>query len=352
MERGNCNRKGKHLTREERIVIERMSREGRPPRDIASVLGRHVRTIQRELKRGKVKHLDTELREKMVYSSDRGQDFHDLNATAKGTALKLGANRELVEFVRERILKHKESPDVVVFRMKKDGLPGAVCTKTLYNYIEQGLIEGVSNESLWEKRKRRRRGHRGLRRTGKGPTRRQSIEVRPEAVNTREEFGHWEIDLIVGPIKSKASLMSLVERKTRKVILRKLPDKTHKAVQRALNGIERHLGTPAFRRMFQSITADNGSEFLDVDGMQNSALSSGSRTKMFYAHAYAAWERGSNENTNRIIRRFIAKGRSIETITRQTVRTVELWINQYPRRIIGFNSPNQAFERELKALAA
>jgi transposase, IS30 family len=340
------------LTREERIVIERMSRGGRPPRDIAEVLGRHVRTVQRELMRGRVRHLDSDLREKMVYSSDRGQDIHDLNATAKGPELKLGANHQLVEFVRERILKHKEAPDVVAFRMKKEGLLCAVCTKTLYNYIEQGLIRGVSNESLWEKRQRRRRARRVLRHTSKLPTRRQSIEVRPEAVNTREEFGHWEIDLIVGPSASKSSLMSLVERKTRKVILRKLPDKTHKAIRKAINGIERSFGALTFRQMFRSITADNGSEFLDVDGMQTSIFSSRRRTNMFYAHPYAAWERGSNENTNRIIRRFIVKGRSIKTITRQTIRTVEQWINEYPRRIIEFNSPNQAFQRELKALVA
>jgi IS30 family transposase len=90
--------------------------------------------------RGRVKHLDEELREHDVYSSDRGQDVHDLNATAKGPELKLGDNHALVEFVRCRIVDHKESPDVVAFLMQQDGLEGAVCTKTLYNYIDQGLI--------------------------------------------------------------------------------------------------------------------------------------------------------------------------------------------------------------------
>ena len=170
MEQVNCNaqdRKGKHLTREERVVIERMSRGGRPPRDIADVLGRHIRTIQRELVRGRVRHLDSEWRKKMVYSSDRGQDVHGLNATAKGPDLKLGANHKLVEFVHDRIIDHKESPDVVAFRMRKAGMHGAVCTKTLYNYIDQGLIGGVSNTTLWEKRQRSHRPRRSLQRCRK-----------------------------------------------------------------------------------------------------------------------------------------------------------------------------------------
>jgi IS30 family transposase len=232
MEQGERSRKGKHLTREERIVIERLSRGGIPPRDIAGVLGRHQRTIERELARGRVKHLDYELRTKYVYSSDRGQDLYDLNASAKGPGLKLGCNYELAEFVRCRIVEHKEAPDVVAHRMRRAGMEGFVCTKTLYSYIEQDVIPGVSNESLWEKRKRRKQ-----------------------------------------------------------------------------------------------------------------------RTRIFYAHPYSSWERGSNENANRIIRRFVAKGRDIARFTRQKILEIETWINNYPRRILDFMTPNELFMNELKAIS-
>ena len=352
MEHVDCSRGGKHLTREERVVIERMSRGGYPPRDIAAALGRHRRTIEREIARGRVTHKDSEWRKKEVYNSDRGQDVHDLNATAKGPQLKLGTDQAMVDYVRTRILKHRESPAVVAFRMREAGMAGAVCAKTLYSYIDEGLIEGVSNESLWEKRQRSQRVRRTIRTARKTPTRRLSIEQRPEHVDTRDEFGHWEIDLIAGPAGSKAALMTLAERKTRKLITRKLKDKTHRAVRRALNGIEREYGAEHFRRIFKSITADNGSEFLDVDGMQKSVLSSTPRTSIFYAHPYASWERGTNENTNRIIRRFVAKGRRIEALTRQTLGTIERWINNYPRRIIDFNSAQQRFETEIEAIAA
>ena len=163
MEQRDNSRRGKHLTREERMVIERMSRGGSPPRDIATVLDRHPRTIERELQRGRVKHLDTYLRAKYVYSSDRGQEVHDLNATARGPGLKLGRNYQLAEFVRFRIVEHKESPDVVVWRMRQTGMAGTVCTRTLYRYIDQGVIPGVSNESLYGKSANGPRGADGAR---------------------------------------------------------------------------------------------------------------------------------------------------------------------------------------------
>jgi IS30 family transposase len=355
MERGKCtrqSRKGKHLNKEERMLVERMSSAGYPALDIAETLSRHRRTIEREIARGSVEHKDSEWRVKMVYSSDRGQDMHDLNATAKGSQLKLGSNRDLVEFVRSRIIDQREAPAVVAFRMREANMACAICAKTIYNYIDQGLIEGVTNESLWEKRKRHKRQRHTLRRSRKAPTRRQSIEKRPEQVKQREEFGHWEIDLVVGPSRSKAALMTLVERKTRNLIIRKLPDKTHAAVRRALNAIERNSGASGFRKQFKSITADNGSEFLDVDGLQTSVLSGHPRTAVFYAHPYASWERGTNENTNRIIRRFIAKGRKIETLNHNTVRTIEKWINNYPRQILNFQSPQQCFNNETQGIAA
>lgn len=346
-------RKGKHLTREERVVIERMLAGGYLPASIAKTLGRHQRTIEREMARGRVEHIDSELRVKTVYSSDRGQDLHDLNATAKGPELKLGANRNLVEFVRDRIREHHESPDVVAFRMREAGLETTVCTKTLYNYIDQGLIDGVSNETLWEKRKRRKHARRTVRRIPKRAQKRESIEQRPPHVEDREEFGHWEIDLVVGPAKgSNAALLTLVERKTRHLICRKLPDKSQDSVIRALKAIEKDCGTKEFRKRFKSITADNGSEFLDVRRLQSSAFSRRQRTVLFYAHPYASWERGSNENANRMIRRFIAKGRDIAAMTHQAIKQIVEWINNYPRKLLDYQSPQQCFQAHIQATSA
>ena len=347
-----ANRKGKHLTKGERGTIEVLSRNGHLAQDIATKLDRHRRTIERELVRGRVKHKDTNWKEKMVYSSDRGQAVYDENATAKGPQLKLGKNWEMVEFVRSRILEHRESPAVIAFRMASENMEGSVSAKTIYSYVDKGLFYGVTNESLWEKRQRKQRGRRTIRRSPKTHTKRLSIDERPEHIENRKEFGHWEIDLIVGPVGSKASILTLLERKTRMMFSKKLKNKTNGEVVRALNGIERELGTGNFVNIFKSITADNGSEFLNVDKLQTSRRSSKQRTCVYYAHPYASWERGSNENGNKMFRRFIAKGQKIEEISRASIKEVEQWINNYPRKIIDYRSASELFEKEMEGMTA
>lgn len=221
-------RKGKHLNRDERIQIEGLLRAKKRPAEIAALLGRDVRTIEREIKKGNVERIHTDLRRSEVYCADRGQDVYDLNATAKGPQLKLGAHYKAAEFIRDQIVEEKCSPEVVAHRMDAQKLGCSVCAKTIYSYIDQGLIGGVSNESLWEKRKRRKRRHKTLvRHPKKHPARRKSIENRPAEADDRSVFGHWEIDLVVGgKDTAKPVLMTLTERKTRRIIIRKLPDRT------------------------------------------------------------------------------------------------------------------------------
>lgn len=344
-------RKGKHLSQEERIQIEVLLKHDISTADIAKHLGRDVRTIQREIRRGSVNHLRSDLSVTVVYSSDRAQDDYDLNATAKGPRLKLGNDYEAAEFIRFQIVEEGYAPDVVTHKMKKGRMQTTVCAKTIYSYIEEGLIEGVSNETLPEKSRRGKRRHKALQRNPrKGGARRRSIDERPAEVDLREEFGDWEIDLVVGGKDAeKPVLMTLVERKTRKLIVRKLPDRTQASVLRALNGIERMMGAEAFRVTFKSITADNGSEFLDVEALEQSVFSKKKRTCFYYAHPYASWERGTNENINRMIRRFIAKGRDISKISRSLIRWIENWINNYPRKILEFKSAEEMFILEMAA---
>ena len=346
------SRKGKHLTFTDRVTMEALVRDGIPSRSIASILDKSLRTIQREFKRGQVERLDSELRKFMTYSCDRAQDVHDLNATAKGPNLKLGSNREMVKFISTRIVDHRESPDVVAFRMKSMSMIDYVCTKTIYSYIDQGLIDGVSNETLLEKRNRRKQKKSKLRRSPKRLARGTSIEMRPDHIENREEFGHWEMDLVVGPRKGGgAALLTIVERKTRHLITSKLPDKTQESVLHAMKLVEKEYGSLNFRKIFKTITVDNGSEFLDADAMEKSAFSNKKRSQIYYAHPYSSWERGSNENTNRIIRRFIAKGHKISNYTKTKIKEFEQWINQYPRRILEFASPHELFNKELANLA-
>ena len=343
----NQTRKDKHLKWEERIQIETLQREGLSPKDIGNRLGRPARTIRREIPRGWVIHRISKYRVEERYSADRGQTTYEAKMRSRGTLAVIDGR--LQEYLYHCIVEQQESPAVVAARMKKDGLEYAVCTKTIYNLIDQGKISGVSNELLWEKSKRkqkRRTLHRKRKRTVPPD---HSIENRPEIVNERKEVGHWEIDLVVGGKKKGAVvLLTLTERKTRKELIRKLKDRSQASVIRALNGMERQMGKEGFRAIFKSITADNGSEFLDCEAFEKSVFG-GKRTHVYYAHPYSSWERGSNENANRIIRRFIPKGCDISKFTKKNIQAIEDWMNNYPRKILDFETAEQRFIQEMAA---
>ena len=133
----------------------------------------------------------------------------------------------------------------------------------------------------------------------------------------------------------------MTERKTRQQIIIKVPQATHEAVQSAFDKLETKLGGH-FKIQFKSITFDNGSEFLNWQSLEASVLKVGEqRTTIYFAHAYSSWERGTNENHNRMTRRFIPKGYDIGGFSDKEIKEVEDWMNNYPRRILGYNTPNE-----------
>lgn len=144
--------------------------------------------------------------------------------------------------------------------------------------------------------------------------------------------------------------MTLVERKTRLELIIKIPDRSAKSVKRALDRIERQLGSRRFRQIFLSITFDNGSEFSDVSGLENSLLTKGKRTVLYFAHPYCSCERGTNENHNGIIRRFLPKGTDFACIDEMRVRQIQHWMNSYPRKILNGLTPMEAFKDTFPSL--
>jgi IS30 family transposase len=347
VESSSHSRKGKHLNWEERIQIETLQREGLSSEDIGRRLGRPPRTIRREIKRGWVLHRLERYRVQERYSADRGQAVYADRMRSRGS--RVPVDERLLEHLHARIVEKRESPEVVAARMRMAGLEYAVCAKTIYNLIDRNQVPGVTNESLWEKRKRRQGRKPLCRQRKRAVDPGHGIDERTQEAQERLEAGHWEIDLVVGGKgQGPASLLTLTERKTRKQIIRKLKDRTQKAVVRAINGMERQMGSGPFRTVFKSITADNGSEFLDYEALECS-VSGGSRTHIYYAHPYSSWERGSNENANRIIRRFIPKGCDISKYSRRQIQAIEDWINNYPRKILGFETAEERFIQELAA---
>lgn len=179
----------------------------------------------------------------------------------------------------------------------------------------------------------------------------ESIENRPKEIEKREIFGHWEMDTVKGKRGvTKSCMLVLTERKTRDEIVIKLKDQGAASVVDALDRLERKWGD-MFYKVFRSITVDNGVEFSDYEGMERSALKEEKRTFVFYCHPYSSWERGTNENNNRLIRRHIPKGVDFEDTTDEEIKYIETWINNYPRGIFDFKTSAELFDEELQKLA-
>jgi IS30 family transposase len=170
----------------------------------------------------------------------------------------------------------------------------------------------------------------------------RNIEKRPAGIGDRNVYGHWEMDTVVSAQGTgKSCLLVLSERMTREEIVIKIKNKKSSSVVHALNMLERKSGSRKFREKFKTITVDNGVEFLDGEGIEKSRYTKGNRTTLYYCHPYSSYERGTNENINRMIRRFFPKGTNFDEVTTKQVSMVQDWINNYPRKILGCISANK-----------
>jgi len=332
----------KHITERERYTIELLLKKKVSTIEISVLLGRHRRTVEREIIRGTVRMLNTHYEYENVYCADAGQRVYLANASNKGPGLKIGYDHKLAEHIEKKIINDSYSPDAVIgeIRAKELNFDTSICTKTLYNYIDQNVFANITNKDLPVKRNGKKRGYSSTR-VAHNNLKGTSIELRPPVVETREEYGHWEMDLVLGGAgKGKNALLVLTERQSRKQIIRKINDKSQRSVQQAIDKLERKTGR-RFKEIFKTITVDNGSEFLDSERLESSIKGpTQKRFNLYYAHPYSAWERGSNENANKLIRRFIPKGASISTLKNKDIQRIESWMNNYPRRILGYRCAN------------
>lgn len=213
-----------------------------------------------------------------------------------------------------------------------------VCTKTLYRYVDLGFFE-IRNHHLPEKLRRKTKKQRSRinkRKLGR------SIEERPETIESREEFGHWECDLVLGAkTRDDQVLLTLVERRSREFLMLPIADKTSACVMKAFEQFLDIYGEH-FSEVFKTITTDNGSEFADLSKLEKMA-----DTLVYYAHPYTSCDKGSVERHNGLIRRFIPKGKRIDDFTGQQIFEVETWCNCLPRKLLGYRTPDEIFEKEL-----
>lgn len=343
---------GKHLTKNDRIKMETMLNSGHKPEEIAEYLHVHRSTIYREKKRGEYTHRNSDYTEETRYSSDLGQKNHDWNAQGKGRGIKIGKDRPLAEYIENIIVNDKYSPEAALAAVGQSGIEFSttISVRTLYRYIDNGIFLKLTNKDLPIKGKRKK--HNKKVKVQKRASVGESIENRPDEVESREIFGHWEMDTVKGKQGvTKSCMLVLTERKTRDEIIAKLPDQKAASVVEALDRLERKWGD-MFPKIFKSITVDNGVEFADYEGLERSILhEGGKRTFLFYCHPYSSWERGTNENSNRLIRRHIPKGEDFDEKQDKDIEYIENWINNYPRGIFDFKTAKQLFDEEIEKLA-
>jgi IS30 family transposase len=277
------------------------------------------------------------------YSPNIAEDKYRLNQTSKGVPLKIGNDYDFVHYVEKRVLQDRLSPCAVLGEVKRKNLFRTVISKTtMYRYVAMGIFMNISLNDLPVGTRKKHYRKIVVKRPPKGT----SIEKRPDEIKARTSFGHWEMDCVCGP--TRPALLVLSERLTRKEIIMPMPNQKAESVIRCLNILERRYGG-MFRKVFKTITVDNGVEFSDCNGLERS-IYRGKRTAVYYCHPYCSCERGTNERLNREIRRQIPKGSDLSKFTTEDIQTVENWVNAYPREVLGYATSDEVFARELAAL--
>lgn len=321
-----------HLSEVERGKIEAFLSEGLKPAEIARRLGRNRSTLSREIKRGTVKQVKLVNGKKIYYDKYFADTAQNRYSEARKSSYYLKFEKASDSFLEDFTKAMKAKPrvhsvDSFVHAYKLENPDEVVpSTKIIYTYIHQGLlsIKPIDLPKVVRIRKRKK-----LRPTTKKHLG-TSIEERPEEINDRSTFGHWEIDSVLGlKTASEPSVMTLVERQTCFAMTVKLPEKKAEYVNQAV--LECMASYP-----IKSITADNGSEFALLSDLKG--------VDTYFAHAYSSHERGSNEHFNGLLREFVPKGVSLKDLTLNDLETYTQAINDRPRRIHDYQSAKKRFE--------
>lgn len=265
----------KRITYEDRIRIEAYLKLKIKPIKIAELIGVSRQAISYELKKGRYNRLTTDYFFISSYSADIAQSHTDFQSTSKGPALKIDKDLQLAREL-EQLLADDYSPKAAIAELRRSGkLTTDIGWRTVYNYIYSGILSG---KHIYKPRKKRSDP-----RPQRQPRRGISIDFRPDDINSRCSFGHWEADSVIGRREKGDTLFVLTERKTRQnIILRshKLADETSDLFLKLKSWCP---------EIFKSVTFDNGSEFSHFDQIERSG------TDVYFCHPYSSWERGSNE---------------------------------------------------------
>lgn len=310
----------KQLAREQRYQIYALKKAGQNQSQIALVVGCHKSTISRELRRN---------------CGQRGYYPLIADKTAQQRHREAYQPRIRAETWQqvELLLGQQWSPEQITGWLKLNRQP-SVSYERIYLYIYADKRGGGTLHSHLRSQKKQRKRYSGYVRRGQIPNR-VSIEERPKIVASKGRFGDWEADTIVGA-RHKGGILSIVERKSKLTRLSKLTTKAAAEMRHACVA----LLAPLAARV-HTITVDNGKEFCD-----HKHIAAGLQARIYFAHPYASWERGLNENTNGLVRQYFPKKYEFARISEKKLQQVEDLLNNRPRKTLGYRTPNEVFFKQ------
>ena len=336
-------RQYQHLSAEERAVIQIERRNGLSLRSIARSLGREVSTVSREVRRNEVM-LDSG--ERLRYEARTAALAYRMRRQKSIAPRKLTEGGVLWQCVHDHLVYDRWSPQQIAARLRAmhpDQPDRQISHETIYAAIyahPRGSLKKAMIEALRQEEPTRGRRRTTIAKRGFVPEELRIVD-RPEAIAERKLPGHWEGDLIKGAF-NRSCVGTLVERKTRFVVLCRMDGCT---ATDALEGFTRQMKKlPAF--MLESLTYDRGSELAC-----HAELSERLNIDIWFADPHAPWQRGSNENTNGLLRQFMPKGLDLSTISQQELNCVAKLMNGRPRQTLGWMTPAEMMDKEIAAHA-
>jgi IS30 family transposase len=315
-----------HVNLTEREVIKKMRDDGKSFRAIAEILGRAPSTISREYRRNS---------DKWRWYRPKFADNKSKIRRKESKQRKLDKYPELKALILYW-LKNGISPDVIAGRLRWLLGESIISHESIYTWVYKEAEEGNDFYKFLPRSVKKRHNRLKTNKNRLKIPNRVSIHDRPEEIEDRKTFGHWEGDTVVGKGQS-GYIATVVERKTRLLASGFMKDKRADTCNRAI--LEAFAYIP--NSNIKSITFDNGSEFFHHEALQE-ALESNT----FFADPYSSWQRGTNENTNGILRRFFPKNMDFSNLTQEDVDKVVHKINSIPRKSLGYRTPYEAFFSE------
>lgn len=357
--------KFKHLTPEERISIEILHTAGFNNEIIGAFIGKHRSSIKREIDKNAIEIWDINSTKSLYkekeqinikyYSSEKAQKNAEENKLKNRKKCKLDRFPRLrgavVALLKEKNLDY--SPDVVANYSKEGKIKDAetsIGTNAIYRAVKARKYGLTINDLPHGRSYYKKQDNNPHTETKEISERKKeiSIEVMPEEIKRKETNTHFEGDSIVG-VKTGThnTLITLVNTASQFVFIRRSENKTGQATVETLDKLEKEI--PQLSEIMKSLLLDNGVEFSKIEEMMKSVKNKNKkRFQVYFAHPYASYERGCNENKNRMIRRYFKKGKLVESLSDEDILNIARKINNMPRKALGYRTPLEVFENNLK----